>query len=439
VLIKVYKKLLFKYINMSELSNKKSDIPSDVHAQKDEDNSPREESESINQTDIEQIDESKKQRVCNKFENMNLKKSLLRGLFAFGFEKPSNIQALGILPIIKGGDIIAQSQSGTGKTGTFVIATLQKIDESVYGVQTIIISPTRELAQQIADVCINIGQYTSIKCVLCIGGTRIQECRRELERGPVIVIGTPGRIIDMIERRYLLTKCVKMLILDEADEMLSSSFAKEIKSIIEFIPESSQICLFSATMPREVLDITRKFMNNPRVILVKQEELTLEGIKQYYVDAENEQWKFDVLCDIYGAISISQSIVYVNTINKAKWLMKKLKENKFTVSIMHSNMKPHEREFIMKEFRSGITRILISTDLLSRGIDIQQVSIVLNYDIPNNKECYIHRIGRSGRYGRKGVAINFTTRNDSWKIDELKKFYETDINPLPEDFQSHII
>ena len=216
------------------------------------------------------------------------------------------------------------------------------------------------------------------------------------------------------------------------------SFENQMKMIISSIPKDSQICLFSATMPREILEITKIFMNDPKMILVKQEDVTLDGIKQYYYNAEKEKYKYDILCDIYNKISINQSIIYVNTKQKANKLKNMLEEDGFTVSVIHSDMQSFERESIMKDFRSGKSRILLSTDLLSRGIDVQQISIVINYDIPNNKECYIHRIGRSGRYGRKGVAINLTTDDDNWKISELVNHYDTKIDELPNNFETQI-
>ena len=367
----------------------------------------------------------------NNFEQMGLNDLLLRGVFSYGFEKPSTIQSRAIVPIIKGNDVIAQSQSGTGKTGTFIISTLQRIDPTIEGCQAMIIAHTKELATQIHSVCSDIGRFTNITPVLCIGGIPISESKEKLRKGATLVIGTPGRIIDMIERRFLQTKFMRVMILDEADEMLSPGFEKQIKMIITKIPDTTQICIFSATLPSFVTDITKRFMKKPLSIRVRHEELTLEGIRQFYIAVEKESYKFDTFCDLYERISISQSIVYVNTKKKADWLKNKLQEHNFTISVIHSDLLPKERIDIMREYRNGQTRILISTDLLSRGIDIQNVSLVINYDLPNNKECYLHRIGRSGRFGRKGTAINFVTEEDSWKINELEKFYETQIEELP--------
>jgi translation initiation factor 4A len=367
------------------------------------------------------------------FDEMDLKESLLRGIYGFGFEKPSKIQSKAIVPIIKGTDTIVQSQSGTGKTGTFVISALQIIDENVNGCQAMIIANTKELAAQIHQVCCNLGAHMKkITPVLCIGGTNVHDAKMELRKNEAtLVVGTPNRIIDMIKRGFLSTKLIKIFVLDEADEMLSQNFLPQIESIVIKIPESTQMCIFSATMPQFVVDVTRKFMKHPISIRVKHEELTLEGIKQYYIGVE-EIHKFDTFCDLYEKISVSQSIMYVNTKKKADWLKNKLEENDFTISVMHSNLSGDERRQIMSDYRSGKTRILISTDLLARGIDIQQVSVVINYDLPTNKECYLHRIGRSGRFGRKGTSINFVTCDDLWKIKDLEIFYNTQIVEMPE-------
>ena len=373
------------------------------------------------------------------FENMNLKENLLRGIFAYGFESPSNIQAQAIGPIIAGNDIIAQAQSGTGKTGTFSISSIQLVNEEILGVQTIIVCPTRELAEQTFNVCKELGKFCKINYVLCTGGIYLNKNDiSNMDSTATIIICTPGKLIDMLDKDIIRTNKISMLIVDEADEMLSHSFEHQMKTIVSSIPKRAQICLFSATMPREILDIAKIFMNSPKIILVKQENVTLDGIKQYYVNVEQERYKYALLCDIYSKISINQSIIYVNTKVKADKLKNMLQEDGYSVSVIHSDMKPADRNSIMKDFRSGISRILLSTDLLARGIDVQQVSIVINYDLPKDKECYVHRIGRSGRFGRKGVAINLTTNDDYWKIEELVNFYDTVIEELPSNFETQI-
>merc|ERR1712195_215219 len=207
----------------------------------------------------------------------------------------------------------------------------------------------------------------------------------------------------------------------------------QIYDIFKFLPENVQVCLFSATMPLEVLEMTGKFMNDPRKILVKRDELTLEGIKQFYVAVEREEWKLDTLCDLYETLTITQAIIYCNSRRKVDWLTEQLHSRDFTVSALHGDMDQKERELIMKEFRSGSSRVLITTDLLARGIDVQQVSLVINYDLPKDRENYIHRIGRGGRFGRKGVAINFITLGDAQYVEDIKNFYHTEINEMPEN------
>lgn len=370
------------------------------------------------------------------FDDMGLNENLLRGIYAYGFETPSVIQSKAIPTIITGRDVVAQAQSGTGKTGAFVISMLQMIDPNISGVQGLIMSPTRELAIQTFEVCKNICKYMDVYPLLCVGGTDIIKTRNDISRGgPIIIIGTTGRIIDMMQRRYLGFKDMKLLIIDEADEMLSFNFTNQVKAIISEMSSKVQICIFSATMPMPVLELTEKFMNKPINILVKTEALTLEGIQQFYIDAIEERNKFDYFCYLYEHISVSQSIIYVNRKGVADELKDRLEEKNYTVSVIHSGLSPNDREHIMRNFRSGITRILISTDLLSRGIDVQQVSVVINYELPhmNNKESYIHRIGRSGRYGRKGVAINIISEKDYYKLEELEKFYQTHIQALPKN------
>ncbi|KAK0552104.1 translation initiation factor eIF4A [Tilletia horrida] len=356
--------------------------------------------------------ESNWEEVTDNFDNMDLSPELLRGIYAYGFERPSAIQSRAIVPVIKAHDVIAQAQSGTGKTATFSIAILQRIDPSIKATQALILAPTRELAQQIQKVVIALGDYMNIECHACVGGTKIREDIAKLEQGMHVVVGTPGRVYDMINRRHLRTDHLKMFCLDEADEMLSTGFREQIYETFQLLPAETQVVLLSATMPAEVLEVTKKFMREPIRILVKRDELTLEGIKQFYVAVEKEDWKLDTLCDLYETVTITQAVIFCNTRRKVDWLTDKLHAREFTVSALHGDMDQTQREVLMKEFRSGSSRVLITTDLLARGIDVQQVSLVINYDLPTNRENYIHRIGRGGRFGRKGVAINFVTADD---------------------------
>merc|ERR1712000_604745 len=317
----------------------------------------------------------------------NLKENLLRGIYAYGFEKPSSIQQRAILPLAQGNDLIAQAQSGTGKTATFTIGALQRIEEDLLEVQTLILAPTRELAKQIQKVVLALGDYLEIRCHACIGGTRVSDDIDTLRNGVHVVVGT--------------------------------------------LPQTIQVCLFSATMPQEALEITEKFMQKPIRILVKKDELTLEGIQQFHIAVEREEWKLDTLCDLYDTLNIAQAVIFCNTRRKVDWLTDKMKQKDFVVSSTHGDISQQERDVILSEFRTGSSRVLITTDLLARGIDVQQVSLVINYDLPHNLENYIHRVGRSGRFGRKGVAINFVTNEDVQSLRELEAFYHTQVPEMP--------
>mmetsp|Transcript_53603 Transcript_53603/g.61507 ORF Transcript_53603/g.61507 Transcript_53603/m.61507 type:complete len:405 (+) Transcript_53603:73-1287(+) len=367
------------------------------------------------------------------FDALELKGELIRGIYGYGFEKPSIIQQKGILPILKGKDTIAQAQSGTGKTATFAISILQVIDHMSQNCQALVLAPTRELAQQIQRVMKALGEYLNVSVHVCTGGTNIGEDIKILKEGVQVVVGTPGRVNDMLKKGYLRSEYLKLFVLDEADEMLGRGFKDQINEIFQKIPGDIQIALFSATMPTEILEMTKTFMREPARILVKNEQLTLDGIKQYFIAIDKEEWKYDTLVELYNNIEIQQCIIYCNTKKRVDDLSAKMKEKNFTVSSMHGDMDQNERDKIMREFRTGSSRVLITTDLLARGIDIQQVSLVINYDLPTSREKYIHRIGRSGRFGRKGVAVNFVTPADSKFLQETEKFYNTEINEMPLD------
>lgn len=367
------------------------------------------------------------------FDNMDLKEELLRGIYSYGFEKPSLIQQKAILPLISGRDIIGQAQSGTGKTATFSVGVLQRIDTTVNEVQALILAPTRELAQQSQRVVNHLGDYLGVKCHACVGGTLVESDVQSLQSGAHVIVGTPGRVYDLMKRKALNPEHIKIFVIDEADEILSSDFKDQIYEIFKYLPQTAQVGLFSATMDKEALDITREFMNNPIRILVQAEELTLEGIRQFYVNVEKEDWKLDTLCDLYDTLSITQAVIFCNTRSKVNYLTEQMRARDFTVSATHSEISQNEREVILKEFRSGSSRVLISTDLLARGIDVHQVSVVINYDLPTHFDKYIHRIGRSGRFGRKGVAINFVTERDGNTLKEIEKYYTTQIDEMPSD------
>jgi len=373
--------------------------------------------------------------AVNNWDELNLKEDLLRGIYAYGFEDPSPIQKKAIRPIIDGKDVIAQAQSGTGKTGAFTVAAIHSIDENVKEVQCLIMAPTRELATQIHTVLNSIGTFIeNLNAKLFVGGIAMENDIKELQDRPHIVVGTPGRIHDLIRRKKLNTKSIKILIIDEADEMLSSGFKDQIYNIFQFLGTNIQICLFSATLPTEIQNLTEKFLREPLKILVKTEQVTLEGIRQFYVAIENDNQKYDTLKDIFGQISVSQCIIYCNSIKRVTDLSEALQKDNFPVGCIHSGMEKEDRQKSYDDFVKGGTRVLISTNLTARGIDVQQVSTVINFDVPNDIHTYIHRIGRSGRWGRKGMGINFITRRDIRKIKEIEEYYETQIDELPSKF-----
>jgi len=376
--------------------------------------------------------------VVDSFDDLDLQEGLLRGIYSYGFEKPSAIQQRAIRPVIDGRDTIGQAQSGTGKTATFAIGALQRIDFGHRACQTLILAPTRELANQIHKVVLALGDYLKVQCHVCIGGTSVRDDIDVLRGGVHVVVGTPGRVFDMISKRHLRIDDLQTFVCDEADEMLSRGFKDQIYDIFKTLPPNVQVCLFSATMPPEILDMTTKFMRDAVRILVKKDELTLEGIRQFYVAIEKEEWKLDTLCDLYETLTITQAIIYCNTRRKVDFLADQMSKRDFTVSTMHAEMDQKERDLVMREFRSGSSRVLISTDLLARGIDVQQVSLVINFDLPSNLENYLHRIGRSGRFGRKGVAINFVTNNDVRVMKDIEKYYHTQIEEMPMDIADMI-
>jgi translation initiation factor 4A len=368
------------------------------------------------------------------FDEMPLPEALLRGIYTYGFDKPSIIQKKAIVPIIQGNDILAQAQSGTGKTGTFCIGSIARIDPTIKTTQVLVLVPTRELSQQIQKVANTIGQYLPIKAYSATGGTPLREDISAIEKGTQFVVGTPGRIFDLLRRNVIHRSTIRVLIMDEADQMLEDRFKEQVMCILQLgFPEKTKVALFSATVPEDLIEVANNILQNPVKILVPAEQVTLDGIKQYYVDVENEEWKYDALIDIYQQLTINQAIIYCNKRQKAEWLSEKMTAAGFTLNFIHGEMDVAERKKRMDDFRSGNARVLISTDLLARGIDVQQVSLVVNFELPPQRENYIHRIGRSGRFGRKGVAINLISKDERVALKDIEKAYSTQINELPED------
>ncbi len=381
---------------------------------------------------FENYDTSEPLQSFSKFEDegLALRDEILNGIYNYGYEKPTPIQKIAIKPISSGRDIVIQSHSGSGKTATFLIGMLQRIDLDLNETQCIILANTHELAKQIKDVFVELSKYMKIRHNMCIGGD-LQHRYMSGSMTHHVIIGTPGRIGDLLGKGMINPSYVKSLIIDEADDVLSSGFQKQVKKIFSFTPTTSQVVLVSATIPSEMSDLFEFIMKPDYLkILVKDDDLTLEVITQYYVQLDDNM-KTDTILDLYKFIKIGQAIIYCNKKNRAEELSEALIKNKYSVSVLHGNLFPKERDAIMNDFRTGKTRILIATDVLSRGIDIQQVSLVINYDMPKYTQTYIHRIGRSGRFGKKGCAINFVTRREQNLIRFIERTYNTKINPLP--------
>ncbi len=396
-------------------------------------------SESNVETNIHETSENVEEipiKTFNTWDELNLPPNLLRGIYATGFEKPSDIQSKAIHPIMCGRDLIAQAQSGTGKTGSFTIGSLSVVDVNDNSNQVLIMVPTHELAHQITGVITSLSSMMhGIRIKTIIGGSSIDDDAENMRKNcPHIIVGCPGRVQDMIRRRYINADKLKLVVLDEADEMLSFGFKDQIYNVFKYLNKDVQIALFSATLPSNIFQITSKFMRNPVKICVKSESLTLEGIKQYYIAVNDDREKYITLKDLYQHITVAQCIIYANSVTRVIDLYEAMKEDGFPVCCIHSNMDKTQRENSFKEFRNGSSRVLISSNVTSRGIDIQQVSIVINFDLPRDIHNYLHRIGRSGRWGRKGTGINFITRRDISKMREIESYYNTQIEELPSSF-----
>jgi translation initiation factor 4A len=374
------------------------------------------------------------------WESLNLTENLTRGIYRFGFEKPTPIQQMAILPIIQRKDVVAQAQSGTGKTGSFTIASLQQIDLTSRTTQVLILAPTFELVKQISSVVTSLGSaMDGLVIKTLVGGTSVSDDARDLNTNcPHIVVGTAGRVYDMIRRRNLMTSSIKLFVLDEADEMLSKGFKEQIYDIFKHFSDNVQVALFSATLPDDILTLSTKFMREPIHITLKPEELTLECIQQYYISMIDDRSKYETLKDLFSFLQLSQCIIYVNTVKRVEELYNAMIADGFPVCCIHSGMEKTQREASLAKFRTGAFRVLVSSGVTARGIDVQQVSTVINFDMNRNIETYLHAIGRSGRFGRKGLAINFITKYDIDFMRKLEEHYKISIRELPEDFANLI-
>ena len=374
------------------------------------------------------------------FNDLNLKEDLLKGVYLYGFTKPSKIQIDGIQNISSGRDCIIQSQSGTGKTATYLLGALNRIDNTDSKCQGIILTPTHELAEQVYEVAIQLSKFLNINIVKCVGGKDLNENREQVKKAHLI-IGTNGRISHMIKEKRINLFSIKFIILDEADELLADGLNEKIKFIFEKCSEGVQYCMISATFSSNIFAIAKKIMHDPVRILLKNSEIAVDLISQFYINVEQEDFKFETLLDLYSLVSTSQAIIFCNSIEKVNWLKTNLESNNFMITCLHGKMTQKERDDVIKEFKEGTTRILLTTDLLSRGIDIPQVNLVINYDLPINKESYIHRIGRCGRFDKKGVSITMVKMSDPYDnklFNRLRNYYRINIEELPENIHTYL-
>ena len=363
---------------------------------------------------------------------------LLAGIYEYGFEHPSPIQSQAIPYILSGRDIIAQAQAGSGKTGAFLIPALANINVQKKYPQVMIIGNTRSLASQIEYTTKQIGTRLvadGLGIELCVGGQG-KYSPSDLDRisKTQILIGTPGKFVSLTEQKNQsrMFNKISLLILDEADILLKDEFSIQMQKIIRKLPKKAQICLFSATYPESVLDLTNNFLRNPMKILVKNEDISVDGIKNYWVSFSRENEKYNALLDLYRSVNVCQAVIFVNSIESADRLSSRMIEAGHSVGVIHGSLDDCERVQIMEQFRKTHIRVLVATDIISRGIDVQQVGLVINYDVPYDPDKYIHRVGRSGRFGRTGVAITFVTskRRDLSNMDNIVTKYNIQFNEI---------
>jgi len=365
----------------------------------------------------------------NDFEEFYLSRELLMGIFEKGYEKPSPIQEATIPIALFGRDILARAKNGTGKTASFVIPALHKTDPKKNHIQVLILTPTRELALQTSSVCKELGKYLNVQVMCTTGGTSLQDDIMRLLKPVHILVATPGRVLDLANKKVAkLDKC-SILVMDEADKLLSPEFQPLVEQIITHLPKDRQILLFSATFPVTVKDFKDRYLNKPYEINL-MEELTLKGVTQYYAFLEERQ-KVHCLHTLFSKLQINQSIIFCNSVNRVELLAKKITELGYSCFYIHAKMPQALRNRVFHDFRNGACRNLVSSDLFTRGIDIQAVNVVINFDFPKNSETYLHRIGRSGRYGHLGIAINFVTYEDRFNLYKIEQELGTEIKPIP--------
>lgn len=365
----------------------------------------------------------------HEFEDFYLKRELLMGIFEKGFERPSPIQEEAIPIILAGKDVLARAKNGTGKTGSFIIPCLEKVDSSRNQIQCCMLVPTRELALQTSAICKEIGKHLPIEVMVSTGGTNLREDIMRLKTPVHVLVGTPGRINDLADKGIAdLSNCAT-LVMDEADKLLSEDFVTVLESVITKCRESRQILLFSATFPMTIKAFKQKWLPEAYVINL-MDELTLRGITQYYAFVEERQ-KVHCLNTLFAKLEINQSIIFCNSVNRVELLAKKITELGFSCFYIHAKMQQSDRNRVFHEFRNGATRHLVCSDLFTRGIDIQSVNVVINFDFPKTAETYLHRIGRSGRFGHLGLAINLITYEDRFNLYRIEQELSTEIKPIP--------
>ncbi|BGP16063.1 hypothetical protein JCM10213_006801 [Rhodosporidiobolus nylandii] len=365
----------------------------------------------------------------NEFEDYFLKRELLMGIFEAGFERPSPIQEEAIPIALTGRDILARAKNGTGKTAAFIIPTLERVNPKIPKIQALLLVPTRELALQTSQVCKTLGKHTGAQVMVTTGGTTLRDDILRLGETVHILVGTPGRILDLAGKGIAdLSEC-PMFVMDEADKLLSPEFTPVIEQLLSFMPKERQVMLFSATFPLIVKDFKDKWMRKPYEINL-MDELTLRGVTQYYAFLEERQ-KVHCLNTLFSKLQINQSIIFCNSTNRVELLAKKITELGYSCFYSHARMLQAHRNRVFHDFRNGVCRNLVCSDLLTRGIDIQAVNVVINFDFPKNAETYLHRIGRSGRYGHLGLAINLITYDDRFNLYRIEQELGTEIQPIP--------
>ncbi|CAA2969094.1 DEAD-box ATP-dependent RNA helicase 8 [Olea europaea subsp. europaea] len=350
----------------------------------------------------------------NEFEDYFLKRELLMGIYEKGFERPSPIQEESIPIALTGSDILARAKNGTGKTAAFCIPALEKIDQDNNAIQAVILVPTRELALQTSQVCKELGKHLEIQVMVTTGGTSLKDDIMRLYQPVHLLVGTPGRILDLAKRGICILRDCSILVMDEADKLLSPEFQPSIEQLIRFLPTNRQILMFSATFPVTVKDFKDRYLRKPYIINL-MDELTLKGITQYYAFVEERQ-KVHCLNTLFSKLQINQSIIFCNSVNRVELLAKKITELGYSCFYIHAKMLQDHRNRVFHDFRNGACRNLVCTDLFTRGIDIQAVNVVINFDFPKNSETYLHRVGRSGRFGHLGLAVNLITYEDRFNL-----------------------